>query len=115
MDLIDDERDNIVLHVDARYDWYSSRNILVLNSFKDGSWAEEIRPSGFDFSPKQVNVVVSVGVDGFDIYTVTNAVRKHIAKFPFRLPLESVNRIRVTSEGNYATSYITMGITYIEG
>ena len=112
LDFIDDERDHIALQVDVRY----NGNVLVLNSFKDGSWGNEIRPSGFDFSPHWVNIMVIVGVDGFHIYTVPNSGDdlNYIAKFPFRLPLESINRVRMTSEGNYATSHVSWTITYME-
>ena len=66
--LVQKETDDLVLNIGVRYTFGSEKNVLVLNSRKDGKWGEEVRPSGFDFSPNiQVNLFVSVGDAGFDI------------------------------------------------
>lgn len=40
--------DDILIHIDARFDWYNWKNILVLNSKKaDGGWGEEVHAETF--------------------------------------------------------------------
>ena len=114
--LVQKETDDLVLNIGVRYTFGSEKNVLVLNSRKDGKWGEEIRPSGFDFSPNiQVNLVVSVGDAGFDIYTVdNNGVSHYIATFPYRpgLPVSLVNLIRVQSAGNSGVDNVGLGIFF---
>ena len=113
LDLLDDDGNNVILHVDARYDWSSSRNTLVLNTFQNGAWQTEARPTGFDFSPNTaVTVMVRAKETGFSIFT--GKCETQIALFPYRsgLSVESVSRIRVTSEGNEAAKSVNLGICF---
>ena len=110
LDLIDDTNKKIVLHVDARYKWYSSNNVLVFNGY-NGGWGTEQRPSGFDFTPgKSSLVTVKAETNAFHIHQ--NG--KHIAAFQYRsgLPVTSVNRIRIRSEGNQAAKDATLNINF---
>ena len=109
-DLIDDINQKIILHVDARYNWYSWNNVLVLNGY-NGGWGTEQRPSGFDFTPGKRSVVtVRADEDGFRIL-------QHgcdIALFPYRsgLPISSVSRIRIRSEGSEAAQDASLNIDF---
>ena len=115
LDLIDDEGKNIVLHIDARYDWSSSvENTLVFNDFKDGSWGSENKLTEFDFTPyKQVTITVRAEEEGFRILT---DLSRRITTFPYRsgLLVESVSRIRVRSEGNQAAKDIDLGVSFYD-
>ena len=109
-DLIDEKNQKIILHVDVRYKWYSANNVLVLNGYNRG-WGTEQRPSGFDFTPGKRSVVtVRADEDGFRIL-------QHgcdIALFPYRsgLPISSVSRIRIRSEGNKAAQDASLSVDF---
>ena len=46
LNLMDESEDNIILHVDARYNWYTSKEVLVLNTHAvNGGWGQEEKPS----------------------------------------------------------------------
>ena len=95
---------NIVLHIiiSARiYNWLSERNVLVLNTFQEGSLESEMRPTGFIFQPgigMTLDVVVKSG--GVDVLQDNRL----FASFPYTyrsdLPVNSVRRIRVVSVNN---------------
>jgi len=77
-----DGSDNIVLHVNPRWD----EQALVLNS-KIGGWGSEERPDGFDFSSgKMITIRVEAKAEHFCI--VVNG--KLIHAYKHRLPVDSV-------------------------
>ena len=116
LSLVHEETDDLILNIGVRYTFGTEKNVLVLNSRKDGIWGKEIRPSGFDFSPNiQVNLLVTAGDVGFDIYAVNdNGVPQYISAFSYRpgLPLDLVNLIRVQSDGNSAVDNVGLGVFY---
>ena len=111
LDLIDDANENIVLHVDARYNWLGEKNVLVLNAWRDGQWGPEQRPTGFDFTPGKRSLVTAVAKqNGFHI--LQNGCE--IALFAYRpgLTFASVSRIRVRSEANEAADDASLTVDF---
>jgi len=87
LDLLDD-KDNIVIHFNPRFNVKS----LVLNSFIDGRWGAEEKPSGYDFTPEKsytveflaTDTAIGISLDG-----------KHFYDYKHRLPITSVARVRL--------------------
>jgi len=79
------DREDILLVVDARFAWRRETNTLVLNSkFADGEWGPEVRPEGFPFPCCEyvttITVRVDIGAEGFTI----SANGIEIVKYPYR-------------------------------
>nr|4AGG_A Chain A, GALECTIN [Cinachyrella]4AGG_B Chain B, GALECTIN [Cinachyrella]4AGR_A Chain A, GALECTIN [Cinachyrella]4AGR_B Chain B, GALECTIN [Cinachyrella]4AGR_C Chain C, GALECTIN [Cinachyrella]4AGR_D Chain D, GALECTIN [Cinachyrella]4AGV_A Chain A, GALECTIN [Cinachyrella]4AGV_B Chain B, GALECTIN [Cinachyrella]4AGV_C Chain C, GALECTIN [Cinachyrella]4AGV_D Chain D, GALECTIN [Cinachyrella] len=77
--------EDILLVVDARFDWRGEQNVLVLNSkFAGGEWGPEVRPEGFPFPccgyVTTITVRVEIGADGFTL----SANGIEIVKYPYR-------------------------------
>lgn len=101
MNLMDELGKTIILHVDARYDWYSSHEVLVLNTFK-GSWGAEQRPPRFDFTPGiPVKVRVEAGPEHFRIFCNC----EEIAYYKYRLPVTLVKVIELVFQDHHSTQY----------
>ena len=94
---------NIPLHHDIRYDWGSGwKNSLNLNSKISGSWGNEERPGGFDFTHgKPVTVKIVAAQLGFEIYC--NGTQ--ITTFNYRsgLPATDVKKVQWVFEDNGAS------------
>lgn len=91
---------DIILHVDARYNWYSSNKVLVLNTFNQGSWGQEQRPTGFDFTPGiLVKMRVEAGPNSFRVFSNTY----QIAEYQYRLPVTSVKMVEVIFQDHHST------------
>ena len=100
VNLINEAEDKIILHVDARYNWYTWMNTLILNAYEEGvGWGSEQQPSGFDFTP---GILVRLGIvadeDGFIIYN--NGAE--VGKFVHRQPVSSVKMVQMVFEDNDA-------------
>ena len=91
---------NVVLHVDARYQWNADSSVLVLNDYT-GTWNQEERPSGFTFTPgKQVNMKVQAAKTCFRIF----CNGREIACFKYRkLPITSVRGVLWSFDDKGAT------------
>ena len=100
LNLMDEVEKNILLHVDARYDWSYSVETLVLNSYEAGvGWGNELKPEGFDFTPgKTVAMWIEAEADRFIIYSND----RKIGQFEYRLPVTSVKKVQVIFEDNNA-------------
>lgn len=99
MNLKDELGKDVILHVDARYNWYSSNNVLVLNTFH-GSWYPEQRPGGFDFTPGiLVKMRVEAGQDRFRIFSNTH----QIAEYQYKLPVTSVKMVEMIFQDHHST------------
>ena len=100
LNLMDEVEKDIVLHVDARYDWYSSVKQLVLNAYEAGvGWGSELKPAGFDFTAGiLVTTRVEAEADRFIIYCND----REVGQFEYRLPVTSVKKVQVIFEDNNA-------------
>ena len=107
--LMENETNDLILNIGIRYTFGSEKNVLVLNHRKNNVFGSKIRPSGFDFSPNiDMQVLVSVEDEGFHISTIANGNDQFIGVFPYRLPVDLVNIIRLQTERN---SVIDTGVT----
>lgn len=101
LNLMEDETgETIVLHVDVRYNWYSSRQVLVLNTHMDGSWGPEQRPPGFDFtSGIPMKVRVEAGPEHFRIFCNC----EEVAYYKYRLTPDKVKVIEMVFQDHHST------------
>lgn len=108
-----DGDENIVLHIVARYNWFGEVNVLVLNTFQQGSgWGLEIRPTGFDFQ-HGICMTMNVVAEGDGFHILQNS--REIALFPYRsgLPVSAVRRISVLSIANQAAQDTDLTVKFI--
>ena len=85
-DLRDDSTGNIVLHVNPRWDTHE----FILNSYINGQWGQEEKPTGFDFtSGVPIKIRVEAKSDYFNI--VVNDQVLH--QYNYRLPVTSVTNV----------------------
>ena len=100
LNLMDETGQNIIIHVDARYNWYSSREVLVLNTLMSGSWGPEQRPPGFDFTPGiPVKVRVEAGPEHFRIFCNC----EEVAYYKYRLPADKVKVMELVFQDHHST------------
>ena len=78
-----DSIDNIVLHVNPRWDEGS----FVLNTRCDGSWGQEERPKGFDFSS---GVPITLRVEGSSTFLNVYINNRMIHQYRHRMPMSSI-------------------------
>ena len=98
--LMDEAGENVVLHVDARYYWYSSVKQLVLNAYEAGvGWGTEKKPSGFDFTP---GILVTVRIETEQDRFIVYCNDREVGQFEYRLPVTSVKKVQVIFEDNDA-------------
>ena len=76
---------DILIHIDARFDWYTWKNILVLNSKKvDGNWGVRVQPDGFPFPCNGYTTTIVLQVEIGETAFVISANGKEIATYPYR-------------------------------
>ena len=81
--------EDILIHIDARFKWYSSINTLILKSKKaDGGWQQEVRPEGFPFPCCGYITTIILQVEIGDSAFVISANGMEIASYPYRVGLE---------------------------
>ena len=98
LNLVDDSEDNIILHVDARYNWYTSKEVLVLNTHTvNGGWGQEERPltTNFDFTP---DVRVTVRVEAEDSSFLIFCNGRYVDYYNHRLPVTEVKKVQLIYE-----------------
>ena len=114
MNLMDELGQNVILHVDARYDWHSSKQVLVLNTFQ-GSWGQEERPDGYDFAPGiLVKVRVEAGPNSFRIFSNSH----QIAEYKYRMPVTLVKMVEMRFQDHFSTESAklkSMSVTFPQG
>ena len=61
--------EDVLIHIDARYDWGDWKNVLTLNSKKaDGRWGKHVQVEGFPFEHYiTVTLRVEIGESAFII------------------------------------------------
>ena len=93
-----DDAGNIVLQMSARY----TSNLAALNALLDGGWGGRVTIPGFDFTPGiPVKYRVEALPDNFRIF----GNGPEAVSFPYRLPVTSISRIRLTfSDKGYEAS-----------
>lgn len=99
INLVCDEQ-NAPMHFDVRYNWYSSRNVVVINSLRDNKWENEEKPAGFPFQSGYLTTVRIVP----DVVTKTYRIfadGKPFYEFKFRTEgtLEQVKYVAVIIDG----------------
>ena len=98
LNLMDESEDNIILHVDARYNWYTSKEVLVLNTHTvNGGWGQEEKPltTNFDFTPN-VRVTVRVEAEAGRFSIFCNG--RYVDYYNHRLPVNEVKKIQLIYE-----------------
>ena len=91
--VLKNDQDDELLLVQPRY----TEDALVLNAKISGNYGEELRPSGYDFTPGvEGKIVIEAGEDAFRIYQ--NA--QFLAQFVYRAPVDKVTSVNITSEGS---------------
>ena len=97
--------DDVLIHVDARFDWYGWMDVLVLNSkTAHGGWQEEAHPKGFPFPccgyVTTITLRVEIGEEAF----IISANGLEIAQYPYRGVLcPPVNEIQYVFEDTGAS------------
>ena len=87
---------DILIQVDARFDWYGWKNNLVLNSKKaNGKWQKAVHPEGFPFPccgyVTRITLHVEITAGAF----IISANGVTVAKYPYRGSLHPpVNQIQ---------------------
>ena len=96
-----------VLHVDARYEWKSWKNALVLNSAVGHNWQKTERetPSGFPFTWEGVPTTIVLRITVHKGFFNISANGVEIAPYRFRESLHpsTVNKIEYVFEDVGAT------------
>ena len=78
-------RKDVLLVVDARFNWYTWRNVLVLNSKPaNGGWQTEVHPKGFPFPCCGYVTTITLRVEITAGAFIISANGLHIAKYPYR-------------------------------
>jgi len=81
--------EDILIHIDARFEWYSWKQKLILNSkTADGIWAEQVIAEGFPFPCCGYVTTIVLQVEVGDSAFVISANGIEIASYPFVLGLE---------------------------
>jgi len=81
------EHEDILLHIDARFDWEGEKNRLVLNSRRAGQpWVvpDEVHPEGFPFPCCGYVSTITVRVEMGDEDFTLSANGIEIVKYPYR-------------------------------
>ena len=86
-----DAAGNVVFHFNPRPD----EQIVVLNSFIDGSWGEEVKIDRFPFSVR-FEVPLALGFDILPDRFVVSNDGTPVGEFPHRSPPETIDRLRST-------------------
>ena len=77
--------DDVLLHVDARFDWYGWMDVLVLNSrTAHGGWQEEVHPKGFPFPCCGYVTTIALRVEIGDVAFFISVNGRELAKYPYR-------------------------------
>ena len=96
MNLMDAFEENIIFHVDARYNWNSSYRVLVLNSMTNGEgWGEEKRSFNFDFTS---GIEVTVRVEANDLGFTIFCNDQESESYNHRLDVTAVRKIQMIYE-----------------
>ena len=75
--------DDVLIHIDARFDWYTWKNILVFNSMKaGGEWGEQIEAEIFPFPCCGMLNALRVEIQESSFVISANGVG--IASYPYR-------------------------------
>ena len=98
-----DDSDKVVpLTIDTRYEWYSWKRSLNLNSNDGSHWQTEERPAGFPFPYDEVATTIVLRIectdDAFDIFV--NGVEIHKYNYRGELLPSIVKRIYFRVEGS---------------
>ena len=98
-----DDSDRVVpLTIDTRYEWYTWKRSLNLNSNDGSGWQMEERPAGFPFPYGEVATTIVLRIectdDTFDIFV--NGVEIHKYKYRGKLLPSIVKRIYFRVEGS---------------
>ena len=76
---------DILIQIDARFDWYTWKNILVLNSKKvDGNWGTQVQPTGFPFPCCGYTTTITLHVEIGETAFVISANGKELVSYPYR-------------------------------
>ena len=104
LNLINSKKD-ILIHVDARFNWYGWRNILVLNSkAASGGWQREAHPKGFPFPCCGYVSTITLRVEINAGCFVISANGITVTKYPYRGALRPpVNQIQYVFEDTGAS------------
>ena len=76
--------DDILLRIDAIFEWYGWKNIVVLNSKKaDGDWGEQVETDQFPFPccGQQIPIAIRVEIDSSFVITANGM---DVASYPYR-------------------------------
>ena len=84
LNLLNSKKD-ILIHVDARFNWFGWRNILVLNSKPaNGGWQTEVHPKGFPFPCCEYVTTITLRVEITAGAFIISANGLPVAKYAYR-------------------------------
>ena len=104
LNLLNSKKD-VLIHVDARFNYLGERNVLVLNSkAANGGWGREARPKGFPFRrgfPFVSTITLRVEITTGAFVISANGIP--VTKYPYRGALRPpVHQIQYYSQDNGA-------------
>ena len=104
MNLVNANED-ILIHIDARFDWYNWKNVVILNSKKaDGEWGEQVETDQFPFPCCGLIIPIAIRVEMAKSAFVITANGMDVAAYRYREDLgPPVYKVVYRFEGNSAT------------
>ena len=94
-----DENTLIVFLHDARYNWLGQKDALVLNTKINGQWQNEVRPSGFPFTPNVKTAVTAIsGPSQFSVFANGNSITNY--QVPTDASITSIKGVSIIADEN---------------
>ena len=110
LNFLSKNNDNL-MHMSIRFDWYTWKKVLVLNSRKAGKpWGKEEHLKGFPFTPNEiVHVNIEITKNGYHI----SANNKKIGEYPgILLPVDKVNFNFEDTGASIKAKFISFEVEY---
>ena len=104
---LQDSMSQVVLHIDARYDWNGEVQILVLDTFQNNIWQSKITPPNFPFpcNGQQTTITLEIFVQQNDFLIIVNDVPLTTFAFRGSLTPDTVTEIAVVLDDETASTH----------